>query len=158
MSFKYDYVPVDELQDDSRLPSIILAEGEATFEIVKVFDKEKSGYPMQTKAGDSCFKLMLAVTDSNRRKGAVWHTISAKMPWAIKALADAIGMPNLYSSRGEIDLKTLEGHDGQCEIATQEASGQYKAVSVIKKYLPNPVLHDVHNRGPIDNTDDDLPF
>jgi hypothetical protein len=155
MSFKYDYIPVDKLEESPKLETILLTEGEARFKVMKAYDRERDGTPMVNGEGLPQFKLMLAVTDKTGRKGLVWHNISARMQWAIKQLADSVGMPALYSPHGQVDVFKFEGQDGVCMIATQPAENQYPARSVVKRYLPHPGLVAKNNPS---NDDDNVPF
>jgi hypothetical protein len=163
MSFKYDYIPAEKLQSDvEKLEVKILAEGPAHFVIKKIFDKDKQGMGLTTRDGIPKIRVLLTCTDVNHIQGAIWHDISAKMPWAIKTLCDAVGLPMLYRPDGVLDTHKLVGLEGQCILDTRPAEGQYEAKTVIKQYLPHPAGAGVGFEHQLDTAgleeDDDIPF
>jgi len=163
MAFKYDYVPVDKLEDQTRLEIKILAEGDADFKVKAVFEKDKDGNQLTTMAGISKIRVLLSCKDKKGDSGAIFHDISANMPWAIKTLCDAVGLPALYHRSGTLDTAKLVGLEGKCVLQTKPAEGKYEAKTVIKQYVPHPggVAPEQAHAGPgwtQDDEDEEIPF
>jgi hypothetical protein len=158
--FKYNYVPVDKL--DQKTPSILLEPGQGKFTIKAFYDKDKNELPLKTSDGTPKINLLLEVVDFKQAKSTIYDTITSNMPWKIKQLGDALAMGGLYNESGVIDFSKLIGYSGHCMIKTQ-ASDKYGSKSVIEKYISWQTGEAAH----VDNTpsqvddrfiDDDVPF
>lgn len=162
MAFKYDYVPVEQLEDTGRVETRILAEGEAHFIVKSIFEKDQQGNDLTTVGGDPKIRVLLTVTDKTGQKGAVWHDISSKMAWAVAGLCNAVGMPQLYAPGRPLNTSSLVGLDGKCMIETRPAEGKYEAKTIIKKYLQHPGTNEPRFNGPdlepVFEEDESLPF
>jgi hypothetical protein len=157
--FKYNYVPADKLED--KPANMPLRDGKAKFIVKAFYDMDKSGQPLKTLEGTPKINLLLAITDFQNSKGTIYDTITANMPWKIKQLSEAVGMPGIYNESGQIDFGKMVGYEGECLIKTQE-SDKYGARSIVDKYLPHPASNQDSTHGPsVDDDsflDDDIPF
>lgn len=157
--FKYNYVPVEQLEE--KATSVLVEEGKYAFTIKAFYDKDKNQMLMKTQDGTPKVNLLLSVINLKAR-GSIYDTITSNMPWKIKQIGDALGMPALYNASGTIDFSKLVGYSGHCMVKTQQ-NEKYGAKSVIEKYLPFQLAEADH----VDNTpsqeddrfvDDDVPF
>ncbi len=136
MSFKYDYIPLDQLESDK--PSVILlAPGEAKFNITTIYDTDKDGGPRTTRDGLPKITLVLTVTDRKGAVGLIYHDISSKMAWAIVSLGKALGR-SLYNSSGYTNWKSIIGLSGSCELENRDPTPPYDIKTTIKRYIPLP--------------------
>lgn len=128
--FKFEYKPENELGPKMTL----LTPGEASFKIVAVFDKKKDGSPLTTMDGTPKLTLSISVKDINNETSLVYDDLTAKTAWKLKAIADSIGMPELYDESGTLDPDDLIGCEGRCKIKTNQSPG-YDDRTAIEKYL-----------------------
>jgi len=126
----------------------VLTEGEGSFKVKSVFDKDKDGYPLEDKNGLPKLKLVLNVTDSKGNTSLIDDYLTGSWPARIHEFALGVGLPGLYNAAGVIDTQKLVGLSGGCIIKTDTYNG--KDSSKIAAYLVN------------DNQqilpDDDIPF
>jgi hypothetical protein len=141
MTFKYDYIPLDQLETD-KPKHVVLADGEATFKIKDVWETNKDGSQRTNSDGITPkITIVLVCHDRTGKEGLVYHDISAKMQWAIVALGDAIGR-NLYHESGYTNWKEIIGCHGKCTLEAKSSPG-YDTRSTIKKYVPWPTTETV---------------
>ena len=77
------------------------------------------------------------------------------MGFKLAQFMDCIAMGDQYSS-GNLEVDTLTGKSGTAQIGTQQASGDWPAKNVIKRYVPpNPFDPDQPKAAP---TDEEIPF
>jgi hypothetical protein len=156
--FKYDYVPEESLpQQGARLPTL-LADGDAKFKILDIWQTDKMGHPLTTKDGLPKITLVLICTDCTQREGRILHHISSKMQWAIIQLGKAIGK-RLYNETGHTDWRSIIGMEGNCILETKSGNG-YPSSSAIKSYLPLPEGQKatVQAKPMVHDLDDEIPF
>jgi hypothetical protein len=150
-NFKFDWVPETELKPKS----IILEEGKGHFLIDKVHTiHSKTGDPLRTLDGRPKITLQLLVTDTSGQKGIVYQDVTTAMPWLIKALADAVGIPALYS-QGGLDLVRIVGCEGECIIKTKSSPG-YSDKTTVGQFLAKNEDHTYDLPG--HDEDNKLPF
>jgi hypothetical protein len=133
MSFKYEYVPVDQLKNnqDSGAP---LADGKAEFKITAIWQTDNAGAGLVTREGIPKIKISLLCIDSKGNSGRVYHDISAKMPWALLNLGESIGRP-VYNESGTTNWDSLVGSMGKCILENRQTPG-YPMRTCLKSYLP----------------------
>jgi len=147
--FKFDWKPEDELKPQR----VILHEGKGTFSIDKVHTHHtKTGEALTTKDGRAKITLQLTVTDNLGQRGVVYQDITQAMPWVVKALADALAMPGLYSQSG-LDTQRILNREGECMIKTKKQPGFDDRSEI--SFLPCVDPHAPQQQSDIP---DDLPF
>ena len=88
----------------------------------------------------------------------MYQDITAAMPWMVKGLADALGVPSLYNKEG-MNTDLIIGAEGQCIIKNkvlQSPGYDDKHISTIGSFLPKADMpnNDVYEKDHLD----DLPF
>ena len=146
MTFHFDFVPEDELD-----PFKLIAEGEGTFKITAY----KEGF---SKAQHPMLTLNMLLKDAQGRSTLYNENITAAGAFKIKAICDAIGKPQLYSSAGTINPHMLLGEKGTCMIATDRPTNpQWKERSMVARYIKAPI--EEHSTEVIMEIEDDtIPF
>lgn len=109
--FKFDYVPAEQLRSN-----VQLSPGRGQFAITGWTDKDKDGMTMRSQAGDPKINLILMVSDCFGQEGRYFDTLTPKTSWKLKSILDAIGCPEWYTASGQIDLNSLIGKSGVCEL------------------------------------------
>jgi hypothetical protein len=96
----------------------LLTPGKAQFEIEGVWDKDKVGKPLISKAGNPMIRLKLFVTDLQGERGVVWDYVLLNTPNKITALLDAIGKPEWIERFNQQNFNVLElaGTRGCCTL------------------------------------------
>jgi len=148
MSFKYDYIPLEKL-NEQKPKSVILADGIANFFIDDVLEKNQDGSPRTTKDGIPKITFKMECTDSHMKQGIIYHDMSANMQWSFIALGKAINK-EIYNESGTMHWKNLIGSKGKCILETKANPG-YDARTNIKRYLP-------HEQAAVTELDDGMPF
>ena len=159
MSFKYEYIPVDQLKANVE-SGVPLADGKAEFKITAVWQTDNSGNQLMTREGVPKIKLSLLCIDCRGNSGRVYHDISSKMPWALLSLGESIGRP-VYNKSGTMDWDSLVGAMGKCILENRQTPG-YPTRTCVKSYTPltGVMIKDAPNEEPLVNPDpfDDIPF
>ena len=129
--FGFDYVPEDKLSAYN-----VIDEGEGWFKIVEVSQKVSNN-------NNNMLVLGLALSNDKGQKTLATEYITAKAAYKLHDICHAIGKPELYNERGQVNEKLLEGHKGNCIISTDMPSDpKYKPKSVVSMWLvaePKPV-------------------
>lgn len=155
MKFRFDYVPENELN-----PYKIIDEGEGRFKITDVKDKI-------SKSGNEMLVLTMVLRDERGNTTLYDEYITANASYKINAISKAIGKPQIYSEKGELDSEELLGGRGTCVIATEKASNpSYKDRSIVARYVekvldaPQAIQTEpaATNQYSADFEDDSLPF
>lgn len=122
--FKFDYIPPEQLGG-----FVDFALGRAQFVITGWTDKDKQGMKMFSQGGDAKVNIILHVRDSAMQEGNYFDSLTSKTQWKLKSLLDSIGMPELYTAAGHINLDLIVGKSGNCEF--KEPTGDYKKPNVV---------------------------
>ena len=121
--FKFDYVPAEHLRSN-----VTLTPGRAHFVITGWTDKNKDGVQMFTQSGDPRVDLILTVCDCLGQEGKYNDILTPKTNWKLKSILDAIGMPELYTASGELNLDALILKGGACDL--KPPRGDYKRLDI----------------------------
>lgn len=164
MTFKYKYIPPEQLESDTKKSEpILLAEGDGKFTILNVYDTDRDGNQRMCSDGRTPkVTLKLSCVDCRGTSGTVFQDISANMQWAILQLGNAIGR-NLYNESGITYWNNLIGLSGSCVFKTV-TNPPYKPQTRIARYLPLPTeqianwVSQKSTVGKYTNEDDDIPF
>lgn len=125
----------------------VLAEGEATFKVKSVFDKDKDGYDLVDKNGLPKLKIVLNVTDSKGNVSLIDDYLTGSWPARIHEFALGVGLPGLYNAAGSLDTSKLLGLTGGCIVKTDVYNG--KENSKIATYLVSNTTTDTFPDDPI---------
>jgi hypothetical protein len=149
---KYSYKAPEELNE------YLLKEGDGTYVITAVCEEDRDGGRLKDRHGNDMIKIMLDVTDAQRKSARVnqFVTGAENMSWKIKQIAESVGMPELYNDGGNFNPQKLDGARGDCTIFTEPGRGEFGARSSIKKWLPAAPGNQVPQAAP--DIEDDLPF
>ncbi len=106
----------------SDLENKLLTPGEASFKIEHVWDKNKEGTPLVSKAGNPMLRLKLLVTDSTGELATVWDYVLLNSPKKITALLNAINKIEWIEMFNEnnFNVKNLVGQSGRCTVKTDD--------------------------------------
>jgi hypothetical protein len=121
--FKFDYVPAEQLRSN-----VTLVPGRAQFVITGWTDKNKEGIQMFTQSGDPRVDLILTVSDCTGQEGKYFDILTPKTNWKLKSILDAIGMPELYTASGELNLDQLVFKGGVCDL--KPPKGDFKRLDI----------------------------
>ena len=144
MGFAVDFYTDEEL-------SPLLTPGEGRFKIKEALEKV-------SQAGNPMMVLNMDLIDCNGREGFHSEFLikseddrTNRMTAAkIKAIANCIGKPDMYSEGAVLHSIDVLGEKGKCMIKTQiSKDSQYPDKSIVAKYLP------VQADAPVDNTPND---
>lgn len=128
--FNYDFDPNAGVQNP------ILEVGRGAFKISKIETTDRDGQQLMS-SDNSCKRVsvVLVCKDISGRQGIVRQSISEKQNWLLRQLVESVGHPELYNQSGRIDLNSLVGLTGFCDIGYKPAEGGYKERSIIDRFI-----------------------
>lgn len=153
--WKFTYEP-----DDGDDKNYILEPGRGWFRI-------EDAHEHITKAGVSCLKVTMTLTDSKKKRCKYFMYVMPNATKRLRNLCAAINRHDLYSPEWvaghakltcTIDPAQLIGHEGQCQIKTEEPEDpRYSARSVIEYFITRPAPL-TEAAVPAGIKEDDIPF
>lgn len=93
-----------------------LAQGAATFKIIRMYDTDKEGNQLETSSGLPKVTVLLAVKDKNGFEGKIYDTLHDKAPWRIEHLCKAIERIDLIDNIDGLQVEEFTGGEGKCEL------------------------------------------
>jgi hypothetical protein len=145
--FKFDYVPAEQLKT-----FVEFTPGRAQFIITAWTDKNKDGVQMFTQSGAPRIDIILEIADCMGAEGRYFDMLTPNMNWKLKAILDAVCMPDLYTPSGVIDLNLLIGKGGQCNLTPP--TGDYKKLNIqylSPKQAEKPYIQPAGGNKPMDS-------
>jgi len=153
MTFKYEYVPEEQLKSNSEV--ILLSAGEAEFFISEIFETDRNGNLRFTQSGLPKITFKLKCVDCRGRVGTIYQDISSKMQWVFIAIGKSIGR-KIYNETGTTNWKSLVGLSGKCILENKNNPG-YDIKTSIKQYIPIDYSIEDNVQSTIED-EEDLPF
>ena len=121
-----------EQPQDLKPINSLLAEGDATFVVKKVYTTKKDGAPLVSSKGDPMVSIMLSVKDCNGEEGTLYDYFTPAMTWKVYSLCEAIGHPELYQP--EFDFDDVINCIGKLKISIDSRPG-YARRNNVKSYI-----------------------
>jgi hypothetical protein len=144
--WKFTYEP-----DDGDEKNYILEPGRGWFRI-------EDAHEHITKAGVSCLKVTMTLTDSKKKRCKYFMYIMPTATKRLRNLCAAINRHDLYNPSCVIEHEQLIGYEGQCQIKTEEPEDpRYSARSVIEYFITRPAPL-TEAAVPAGIREDDIPF
>jgi len=133
----------------------LLAEGEASFQIIKAEDNVSKGRSKKGLTDPDQLKVTFRLWDKNNKEGFSidYFPYRQDMLWKLGKLLQAIALEKL-SETGNIDPLELNSRAGKCNIFIDDSEGFDKKTR-IQSYLKKEIIEETIETS---NFDDDIPF
>ena len=146
---KFKPLSKDELKNSE--VKDLLPDGEYKFFVLR-------GNLGESKAGNQMLTVKIEIFGAKMASHHIYDYLLPEhrsMGYKLAQFMESISMGDQYTS-GNLEVDTLTGKSGTAQIGTQEASGEWPAKNVVKRYIPpNPFDPDQPKAAP---TDEEIPF